>query len=281
MAFKFPPINELMLIVDEARKLLGQGGSSSHNDKCVYLTIYANENGLYDYSYSTRNPRYDGREKNSERYRGYKHSATLAFFGGDKDDVELVAEGLLYGLYRCKQEMDRERPEDEGWGHTEGGYYAIGSARAKQDELSELGIGPVGPRPLSNRPLDADDEFDYREENPIPLIIAGGELIAGAFGALGGRAALGAISSSAGRAALSTAARGAVATAGRGVNKVLGSKIGRQAVALGYDQAKDKVADKVKGYMNTKKGEIAVHKMNARGQTHAHIKTQNAPFFYR
>jgi hypothetical protein len=146
MSVKFPSIEALVEIVEDLVDLIQidqePGKPAVRHGACVYVTVYADEDGNYDHYYSKSNPRYlpeDKRPSASPRYKDYKHSCTMAYFGGGPNEIELVAEGLLQGLYRCKEEMDAQEAkqnliEEPPWGHTPGGYYDVESARPRSDD---------------------------------------------------------------------------------------------------------------------------------------------------
>ena len=277
MSLLFPTVSDLLIVVEEAAKALPR-----NRDACLYITILANESGDFDFDISDRNPRYSAPIKGAPRHLQYPHSATLAFFGGDKDDMELVAEGLLAGLHRCKKEMDILEPireEDKGWGHTPGGYYEEERARPKLTQLGELGVYlPNSAKTRAPRPFYDDDEvYDSpdradREDNPIGLIMR----------------------------ALPALARGAAA-AGRGASRFLSSDGGKHlvttAVSTAADLAKSPKEDKeekeaakrVKNSVESPAGQRALRRINASRETNPrrhpsagkHIKTHPHSFFYR
>lgn len=276
MSLLFPTVSELLVIVEEAAKALP---SSRH--ACLYITVLANERGDFDFNISDRNPRYASQDKKAPRHVRYPHSTTLAFFGGNKDDMELVAEGLLAGLHRCKKEMDILEPtqEDKGWGHTPGGYYAEERARPKLTQLGELGVYlPSSSKTRAPRPFyDDDDIYDSvdpadREDNP-PL-----GLITKAIPAM---------------------ARGAVA-AGRGIGRFLSSEGGKHLVTTAVTTAADlakspkedkeeaELAKRIKNSVESPAGRRALGRINASRETNPrrpansgkHIKTHLYSFFY-
>ena len=174
MSVKFPSIAELVEIVEDLVSLIQldqePGKPAIRHGDCVYVTVYANEDGNHDYSYSRTNPRYLPENKRPNalpRYKGYKHSCTMAYFGGGANEIELVAEGLLQGLYRCKAEMDAlaEEAESEAsempWGYTPGGYYDVESARPRID-------GGLGGRVTPHVEESEDDVPFKRRNNPGP-----------------------------------------------------------------------------------------------------------------
>jgi hypothetical protein len=276
MSLLFPTVSDLLIVVEEAAKALPGGRG------CLYITVLANESGDFDFDISERNPRYSSPAKGAPRHARYPHAATLAFFGGNADDMEMVAEGLLAGLHRCKKEMDILEPireEDKGWGYTPGGYYSEERARPKLTQLGELGVHvPSSAKTRSPRPFYDDDEvYDSpdpadRESNPIWAIAR----------------------------ALPALARGAAA-AGRGVGKYLASDSGKHLVTSAVSAASDlakspkedkedkETAERVKNSVQSSAGQRALRRINASRATNPrrpvsaakHIKTHPHSFFYR